>query len=236
MPSRLTVRGSINVRPDSSENGTLADLKYDDTGSGSTHEYVRDYPAYQLATTGTPGAVFRLLDSPTIVEKLFIHSLSKQDVAVRLNGAAATLIGSAAAFGTLVNGDSFTINTDQGGVIVVTFETGDITGAKAAARINALVGAIVATIDATSGQLRLTGTKTGGQDAFAKSFQYGSIVLGAGAALAKLGLAVGTTYGAGDDRVISGRLLEEPSTTRTVSKIELSGSASLNMVVAGRSS
>lgn len=230
MSSRVQVTGQIVATPDGSAAGSTANVSFSDSGSGCVHDWARDYPAFSVATAGPVGSVFQAIEVPPVVEKLLIQSLSKQDVAVRLNGAPASVQGAAASFGSITNTDACTIVVD-GASVAVAFQTGDTTCDLVVARINALANALIASN--VGGQLKLTGAKTGGQGAAAKSFSYGSIVL-SGAALAKLGLAAGTTYGAGDEFQISGRLFIEPSTIKPISKVEISGNASLNAFVAGR--
>lgn len=160
-------------------------------------------------------------------------SIDGSEIAIRYNGAPASVVGSAGAFGTIVGGDAFTIDDDQGGVKTVTFEAGDTTLAKVIARINAAVGAIVASDSA--GQLKLTGAKSGGKEAADRTWQYGSIVL-AGAALAKLGLVAGTTYGSGRDESTDMRVLHDFPTSGPMktTRIELSGAGKIKTHVAGR--
>lgn len=160
-------------------------------------------------------------------------SIDGSEIAIRYNGSPASIVGSAGAFGTIVGGDAFTIDDDQGGVKTVTFEAGDTTLAKVIARINAAVGAIVASDSA--GQLKLTGAKSGGKEAADRTWQYGSIVL-AGAALAKLGLVAGTTYGSGRDESTDMRVLHDFPTSGPMktTRIELSGAGKIKTHVAGR--
>lgn len=201
-----------------------------------------DYPdlrqreVYQLATAGAVGAAFEQLDAPNIIQQLLLVNRSGSELAIRLNGAPAKVTGAGASFGTIVNGDTFAITLDQATLVNVTFLTGDITVALVIARINAALGAIVASQDA-SGNLVLTGVKTGGASALAKSMQYGSMVL-SGAGLAKLGLTAGTTYGDGQDiRAQSKFFASFPSSgSGLVSSVWLSGSGELITHAAGRAS
>lgn len=220
----------------SSDGGVPSDagtFSLDDRGAGTTYEDVRQREESALNTGGQLGSVFQQLDAPPVVEEFAMLSIDGSEIAIRYNGAPASVTGSAGAFGTIVGGDAFTIDSDQGGVKTVTFEASDTTLAKVVARINAEVGAIVASDSA--GQLKLTGVKSGGKEAADRTWQYGSIVL-AGAALAKLGLVAGTTYGSGRDESTDMRVLHDFPTSGPMktTRIELSGSGKIKTHVAGR--
>lgn len=207
----------------------------DGSSVGAQFEIVKQNEEDQLATAGQVGAAFVQLDTPNVIEQIAIRPLAGQEIAVRLNGAPATVLGSGASFGTVAGGESFPLTVDGSGPVTVTLTASDTTAAACAARINAAAGAIVAAVE--SGQLRLTGTKTGGQLAKANTMQYGSLVVGAGTALAKLGLVEGTTYGSAlADLRTNNRLFLEPPTSGAgaITQIELSGSGKIMTHLAGR--
>lgn len=232
MARRAKVTCSIVTTSDGggSDSGNFS---LDDKGSGETFEDVRQREESSIATAGQLGAAFLDLDTPKVIEQFAMRSIDGAEVGIRYNGAPASVVGVGGAFATIVNGDAFTLDLDQGGVKTVTFQTGDTTLAKVIARINADVGAIVAS-DA-AGQLKITGVKSGGEEAKARTWQYGSIVL-AGSALAKLGLSAGTSYGSGRDDSTDGRILKDFPTSGAMktTRIELSGSAKIKTHAAGR--
>jgi hypothetical protein len=106
-----------------------------------------------------------------------------------LAATAATVTGSGAALGTIVGGDTFTLQVDHGPVTTITFGAADITIAAVVARINNTLGAIVAANSA--GQLALTGIRLG---------TAGQLVLAdvTAGCLAKLGHTAATTDGTGN--------------------------------------
>jgi hypothetical protein len=108
-------------------------------------------------------------------------------VTATFTGVAATVTGSAAAFGSITAGLVATFTVDGGIPFSVTFQTGDTTIANVIARINAFAGFTFASNSA--GQLQLTGRQAG---------TGGSIVIAAGTANTDLGLTAATTNGTGN--------------------------------------
>lgn len=211
-----------------------ASIDLSDTSGGSVFDDVRVRAEGLLATSGVLGAAWQELDAPAKVSQFSLRSIDGSEVAARVNAAPATVLGSGASFGTIANGETLQVNVDQGGTVTVTFLTGDTTLAAVVARINAALGAIVAS--SNGGQLQLTGAKTGGADAVARSWQYGTVQVVGGTALAKLGLSTGTTYGAGRDVSTTGRIfMEFPglSSPLAVTSIHLSGSGRIRTHIAG---
>lgn len=227
MGKRVKIDGSIAVLTDGSRGGE-ASIEFDDS-TGQTQDWAR-VVYFLLATMGLPGAVFQTIECPpSRVEKLLIHSRNAQDFVLRINGAVAQMTGAGANFASIVNNDAFTLEVD-GVTQTVTFLTGDTTIGAVCDRINSAFDAIVAT--SASGQLKLSGTKTGGQEALARNFSYGRVTV-SGAALSKLGLTASAVYGSGADVRSKGRLLIEPSTTELVTKLEISGQADIGMCISG---
>lgn len=240
MSSRVQVTGSILVQPSAGERGETSSIAFSDVTAGRSFQDVRSRSTYQLATAGAIGAAFVQLDTPAIIEQLLLMSAGAE-IAVRLNGGVASVTGSSAAlFGTIAASDAFTLGVDSVDHAIV-FQAGDTTAAKIAARINSIVGAIVATVTA-AGLLKLAGARTGDAEAKATaSMAYGEIALtdGVGAPLAKLGLVDGVTNGSGNDLRFTGRFgpIEPPTSgVGLLSKVELSGSGEVVTHVAGRAS
>ena len=232
--TQVKVTLMLSPAPDGCDDGISASVDFSDRGRGATYPLGIVQQPMQLATAGNPGAVFVAVPTPPVVQAIGMQASAP--VCVRYNGAPAKVTGSGAAFSTIAGADSFTLAVDNVSTSVV-FEAGDTTLAAVIARINALAGAIIASADTTGTQLVLTGARSGGAAALARAMQYGFITL-SGSALGKLGLVAGTTYGSGDDRTTA-RLYDEPSTTSPtgpVTKIELSGTASVALAIYGRAS
>jgi len=106
-----------------------------------------------------------------------------------LTAGAATVTGTGAAFNTIVSGDSVGIQIDGGKSQKIVFGSTDTTISAVAARLNAFLGAVIASN--TGGQLTLTGLRHG---------TGGSLVLTETTAgvLAKLGLTANTYAGTGN--------------------------------------
>jgi hypothetical protein len=238
MSVRITVTGTILVQPSGSDRGESSSLNIGDTVTMREFSDARSRSSYRVATSGALGSVFEALDTPAVNEQLVLMS-GGSEVCVRLNGVVARVTSSSlAGYGTIANLDAFTLGIDSVNHAIV-FQTGDTTAAKIAARINSIVGAIVATVSST-GLLVIAGSKTGDADAKAASMQYGEVALtdGVGAPLAKLGLTAGTTNGKGKDLRFTGRFFIEPpsSGVGAITSVELSGSAEIVTHVAGRAS
>lgn len=103
-----------------------------------------------------------------------------------LTGAVATRAGAAAAFATILTGETVGIKIDGAPQINVVFGGGDVTQAAVLARINATLGFASAVINGAQIDLRGIIKGTGG------SVQLIEVTLGA---LAKIGHTVGTTAG-----------------------------------------
>lgn len=238
MGKRVKVAFSLVTTSDQSTGSATGAFDMSDSGAGDIDEIVKQNEEDSLATTGLVGAAFVSIDVPKVIKRIAIRPLAGQEIAIRLNGAPAKVQGTAPSFGTIINGDTFPLTVDGGTLATVTFTATDITGALVVARINAAAGAIVASLDA-SNYIVLTGAKTGGQLAQTNLWQNGSIVVGAGTALTKLGLVAGTTYGSAlADLHTTNRFYLEPPTSGAgaITKIELSGSGKFMSHVSGQPS
>lgn len=205
--------------------------------SATTHEYVDQTPR-TVSTPGAAGASFVTLETPVRqVERILADFASGTNVVIRLDGAVASVTGGATP-PVLTDGWTAVLNVDGAGNVTTSFLAADNTMALVAKRINYAHGAQVASVDAVTGALVISGTKTGGDDARKKSFQYGSVVVVSGTALAALGLTAGTTYGSGEDHPhgAGGVQINRPSSSLP-KRIELSGSASASrFAIAGKAS
>jgi hypothetical protein len=205
--------------------------------TATTHDRVDPTPI-DVATSGAVGAVF--VDHPTSVrqiERIVADVPSGADVVFRFGGAVATVLGSVSS-PSISGGETIELAIDAGDPVETELEAGDTTIAKIAKRINFAHGAQIASVDGTTGKLRLTGVLTGGADAKAKGFAYGEIEIVGGTGLSALGLTEGSTFGSGDDQRVGPGLFAKtfPSGARP-SRLELSGTASgLKVWTAGKAS
>jgi hypothetical protein len=234
MASTSQVALTVTVAPQGSALGGTGTISASDASPTTSFADVRQREAFALSTLGSVGAAWTTLDTPAQIRQLLLQSRSGTEFAIRLNGAVASVKGSGATFGTITNTDTFTLTVDGGSPTAVNFATGDTTIALVIARINAALGLNVASNDG-SGNLVLSGARTGGAVASALGHTYGQIVLATSATLAKLGLNAGTTLGAGVDIGAMSRFFcDFPSSgARIVTKVELSGSADMITHAAG---
>lgn len=240
MATRSRVTFAVTLTPDASRGGSGSELPFNFPGGGSGESFaaVASDPSYPLSTGGNLGVTFVDFPIPNAPAFVAICNFGLGECIARLNGEQAVASSSsAAAYGTVGGADSCTVGLDaaDGFPVTVAFTATDTTAARIAARINAALGAIVATVSA-SGLLVLTGLRTGGLEAKAKGYSYGAIVVGGDAGtLAKLALVAGASYGAGVDSPFQARLYQEfaRSGVRALSRLELSGSGELAIAVAG---
>lgn len=232
MAQRVSLSGSVSTSP-SGSSGASGEIVLDT--QEETFEDVRQREAFRLATTGTTGAVFQELELPATTLQIVLVSRDQATIWARLNGLAANVVGGAGAPLTVAGGEGFSLQVDSGAVTAIVLEAGDTTFAKIAARINAAMGAIVASV--VSGVLELDGVLSGNAAALDEGRQFGRLVLSADVSggLAKCGLVAGTTYGKGTDIPIRRRLVLEPHTSGNgaIVRLELSGSGDMTAHVAG---
>lgn len=203
----------------------------------SVHDYVDGTPQ-NVATSGAAGAAFLKLPTSVVqIERIVADITPGSDLVLRVDGRVASVLGANAA-PAIVGGETLVLAIDQGGQITVTFVAGDTTIAKVAARINFALGLQVASVDLSTGFLRLSGFLTGGSDAKTAGWQAGSVQLVSGTALALLGLTAGTTWGSGrDQRLGAGPFCKSFPTSGLPRLIELSGTSNgARFWVAGKAS
>lgn len=222
MAGTLRLQLSIDAR-DPERPGAISPVELRDAVA-SSHDYVDVTP--RNVATGVVGASFVTLESPVAQVERFLADVPQgADLAVRLGGTVASVLGSVAS-PSIAGGETLELAVDGASPTVVTLQAGDSTVALVAKRINYATGALVASVDSTTGGLRLTGTRTGGADAKTKGWSYGAIALVGGTALTPLGLAAGVTYGAGDDQRVGPGLFAKTFPAGALPRrIELSGSA-----------
>lgn len=177
----------------------------------------------------SPAAFVPLALTSTIAQIEFVAIQSSGPIKLRINGAPASALSSAIFPVAGLSGLTLDFTVD-GVAVSVTFAAGDDTAADVANRINsaaALAGAtwLPATVD-ESGQVRVSGLLTGPQ---------GSLSAFTGTAVALLGFdsfAGGT--GSGADVDVDGLFVAQfPRGALSATRLEVSGQASLEVLVAG---
>lgn len=206
---------------------------FEDSGP-TTHDLVNTVNRVSFETAGAVGSAFEDIATPTVeIERVFGLLSVGSDVCLRFGGEVATVLGDDGPF-VLVDDDPLPLNIDAGPLVTVLMQASDTTPLLAAKRINYAVGLPVADVD-NDGRLRLRGALTGDAGARDAGRAYGAVNIGAGAAVAKLGLTAGIVYGEGMDvRLGSGVFaLPFPSGAKQ-GRLEMSGSASrARITVAG---
>lgn len=192
----------------------------------TVHDYV-DVTPRNIATPGGIGLSFLQLETPVQqIERLVADLPPGADFVLRAGGLPAVVVGSVSN-PSIAGGETLQFLFDAGGAVTTTLQAGDTTIALIAKRVNYAHGDKVAAVDPLTGGLRLYGVLTGGADARAKGFAYGLVQILGGTGLAALGLAVGSTYGAGDDqRLGSGMFVKPFPASALPRRLELSGTGS----------
>ncbi len=202
----------------------------------SSHDYVDETPRV-VSTAGAVGTTLVQLETPVRqVERLLADFLSGTDILVRFDGLPASVLGNVST-PSISGSETLVLNVDGVGNVTTVLDAGDTTILKIAERINFFHRVRIASVD-TSGVLKLLGLLTGGADAKARGFSYGSISVVSGSGLSALGLTAGITYGSveSDIRQAAGRLERTFPASALPRKIELSGSCTASrFIVAGKS-
>lgn len=186
--------------------------------------------ALAIATAGAVGDVFEDLD---VLEDLtsieFLYAKARGPLILRIGATPATVLGGSGTFPTgFAGGETLTLEID-GDPVTVTFDVADQSAAQVAARINAacaLAGLPTprATVHA-NGQLQITGELTGAQ---------GTVEITGGTGAATIGLAGRSAVGGGEDTRINGLFLVQFDKGAAPSRVQVSGSGTLELVAAGR--
>lgn len=235
MSTLVKVSGSIVAVPEF-RGGASSEIDLGRWGSGDVFEDLRQREDWRLHTDGPLGQHFVDLEIAPVLAQLYLDSRNDSEIAIRLNGLPATFV-SASPFdpSVIASGDSLTLTIDDAPPVLITFGAEDRGWVPALARINGAVGQRVAR-RTPDGRLQLVGVNSGDRAARDAGWQHGSIeIAGAPASLAKLGLAVGVTFGSGIDFVVRRRLFLEPPTAgaRAITRVEVSGSGELVTHIAG---
>ena len=185
-----------------------------------------------VLTQGAVGDQFvdlELLDQLTGIEFLYMNS--NAPVILRIGAAPAVVTGVGGTFPTtFAGGETLTFTVDLVAVSAV-FTSGAQTALQVAAQINAACALVglptpMAAV-AASGQLTITGVKTGKQ---------GSVVITGGSGAATLGLSGLSAVGGGADvgtyGIYINQFLKAPSSP---ARIQISGNAQITVLAAGRS-
>ena len=201
--------------------------------ASSQYQSVVDVPV-PLSIVGTIGTDYVDLDVLNdLIAIEFLYLKSSGDIIARIGAGPATLTGVGGTFATILVGETLNITID-GTPIAVVFTGTDITAALCVARINAacaLAGLATprAVVVASTGQIQITGLATGPQ---------GTLAITSGTATVKLGFTNGqTAVGTGADVRFAGTLMIELSRyPNAPTRVQLSGTAQVKVLAAGRTS
>lgn len=185
--------------------------------------------AVPIATAGAAGAVFQELPNVSSIGGFQLLALkSSAKVVLRIGAAPAELLGAGGVFPTLFSGgQTFTFTVDAVSVPVV-FQAGDQTAAQVVSRINqAAIAAGLTFLPAfvqTSGQVGLRGVATG--DAGLVDITLANATVGFASAASE-------AHGAGDDLTVNGLALMQFDPGSPPERIQISGSANIEVLAAG---
>jgi hypothetical protein len=189
----------------------------------------------RIQTAGAPGAAFvdlALLQTFTSIEFLYLRA--DAPIVLRIGAAAPSISGSLGIFPTgFVGGETLTLDSN-GTTVPVAFGAGDQSAVQVAAQINAafaLLGLPTPRASvSTSGQIAIEGLGTGSSSTL-------SAIGGTGAAQIGFG-TFPSAIGAGADVPTWGTFLAEFGVSGSAplppARIQLSGSANVTVVAAGR--
>jgi hypothetical protein len=185
---------------------------------------------------GYGGGVFEDVDVlDALSEILYLYVRSSADVILRFYALPAQALGVGGTFPTLFAGGETLLITIDGVLVTVTFDVADQTAAQCVARINAafaLAGYATPLAEVSGSQILIKGVATR-----VASGGVGQLTFG-GTGQATLGFAAPTSADAqGQDISISGLHVSEYPVTGGLSptKIQISGSATVDIVAGGRS-
>lgn len=185
----------------------------------------------------TASGVFEDVDAAEQISEIqFLYVRSSTEVILRLYALPASALASAGAFPTGFVGGETLLATIDGVLTTVTFDVADQTAAQVAARINAalaLAGYATPLASVVNGQIKVLGVAT------KRSGNEGTLSF-AGTGASQLGLDAGSNptivEAQGQDVAINGLFMSEfPSSgDNTLTKIQISGSATVDIITAGR--
>lgn len=185
----------------------------------------------QVTTAGAVGAAFVELPVSSgfsAIELLFVDSGSST-IQLRIGAAGATLAGIGGTFPTgFSGGEAFSFDIDAV-TVAGTFTVAAQTAANCVTELNQAAVAAGFTIMpfsvAASGQIQVDGQLTGAQ---------GSIIVNTANATIGFAVAALTVFGAGEDINVSGVFLNQFPATPALTRVQVSGSAQISVLVAGQ--
>lgn len=240
----VNASGSLTIQADTAVTGQGQDSRQLTLGPGFSNTGQRMYEetvtqAPQIATQGNPGDAFEDLSATDGLSEINLLMVRcSQQTVLRLNALPAVTQAVAGAFPTgFGGGESVTVTID-GVAVVTSFLIADQSALQCAARMNAaaaLAGLATPRFTVVNGQLRVEGVATA-----VGSGGIGQIAVTAGAPATTLGLAAAASptvqNAQGQDVTVDGLFLSEFPTTgsRKLTKVQVSGTATLDVVAAGR--
>ena len=247
MGKRVSASGSLTIQSDTTVIGAGQDIEPlalgpGDGSSGEVYYQAEAHAQPVIATAGAVGAAFidlDALDGFTQIELLWLRT--NAITALRLYALPATTQAVAGAFPTGFLGGEVVIITLDGVAVTTTFDVLDQSALQCAARINAamaLVGIATPRVSVVAGQLKVEGVETK-----VASGGVGQIVVTAGAPATTLGLATATAPvvidAQGQDLYVGpgevGPMQFPSSGNKLLTKVQVSGQATLNVRACGRS-
>jgi len=240
MASSVKLHGSLSVGGDACVSGCggggsggkqIVPLQLSSCSAEFFEAVVQLPTPFAISTAGAVGDQFEdiaALASLSRVELLLVTSTA--GIQLRIGAASPVVVGSGGTFPTGFAGGETLVLTVDVLSFTTTFDAADQTAAQVASRINAAaalagVASAIATVDATSGELTLTGILTGSQ---------GVLSVDGGTAVATLGLTVGSTSGAGADVAVNSLFLTKFGRgTLAPARVQVSGTANLTILAAG---
>lgn len=244
MSKLVEASGTLTIQSDISVTGQGRDTRQLTLGPGGSSTGQRYFEAVasaqpELATPGAVGAAFEdldPLDGLSEIQLLFLRSSAQ--VVLRFYALPAEAQAVGGIYPTAFGGGEQLIAVIDGVTVTTTFDIADQSALQCAARINAacaLAGLATPRASVVGGQLHIDGlaTAVGSGGVGQLSFS--------GTGSTRLGLAAGTsptiTEAQGQDVTVDGlALFELPRTgSRILTKVQVSGQASLDVVAAGRS-
>lgn len=248
MSKRVSASGSLTIQSDTAVIGTGQDVEPLSLGpgggaSGEVYYQAEAHSQPVIATAGLVGSIFQdldALDGLTQIELLWLRTSA--EIALRLYAIPASLQAVVGSFPTGFGGGETCTITIDGTAVLVTFDILDQSAAQCAARINAacaIFGLATPRATVVSGQLRIDGIATAVLPA-----GIGQITVTPGAPAITLGIdsttSPTTEDAQGSDIYLGPGVFgpcEFPKTgSNLLTKVQVSGQATLNVRACGRSS
>lgn len=239
MAKTITSSGTLTIQDSNCSSGagqTTRDLGLGRGGDAcSGQKEVGSSTCSQVAIDTSSFVDVDALDA--LSEILFLFVRSSSDATLRLYALPASALAVSGSFPSGFAGGETLITTIDGVAVTATFDAADQSAAQCVARINAafaLAGLPTPLASVANGQIQIVGveTKVGAGGVGELSFT--------GTGAAQLGLDTGSsptlTQAQGQDTLISGLYMAEfPVTSGAPTKVQISGSATVDIVAGGRS-